>query len=168
MTTGNNSGQVDFSHWLIRLIALIIDSLICVIPYVIIYIIIILSAPGFFIYGGFLLGPFIFGIIEVLYFVFLEIYWGGATLGKKAMGLQVQMKNGSQLTLDKSFIRNISKIYWLLLLIDWLIAIVTPGADRRQKYTDRVAGTTVVQVGKAPIGSTPPSEPNATPPPPPS
>jgi uncharacterized RDD family membrane protein YckC len=146
---------------------LIIDSLICAVPYAIIYIIIILSAPSFFIFGGFLVGPFIFGIIEVLYFVFLEISWGGATVGKKVMGLQVQMKNGSQLTLDKSFIRNISKIYGLLLLIDWLIAIVTPGADRRQKYTDRVAGTTVVQVGRAPIGSTSSPEPSAPPPPPP-
>jgi uncharacterized RDD family membrane protein YckC len=68
------------------------------------------------------------------------------------------MTNGNKVTLDKSFIRNISKIYWLLLLLDWIVALVTPGADRRQKYTDRIAGTTVVQTSQAFIATTPPPE----------
>ena len=92
--------------------------------------------------------PFILGIIEVLYFVILDVSWG-ATIGKRVIGLQVQMVNGGKVPFDKAFIRNISKIFWLFLILDWLIAIVTPGDDRRQKYTDRMAGTTVVQVRQA-------------------
>jgi uncharacterized RDD family membrane protein YckC len=164
MTT-ESSGQLDFMHWLIRLIAYIIDSIIIAIPTAIIWFIItlavIFSPLSFFAaYGFYLLFPFILGIIEVLYFVILDVSWG-ATIGKRVLGLQVQMVNGGKVPFDKAFIRNISKIFWLFLVLDWLIAIVTPGADRRQKYTDRMAGTTVVQVKQA-------FQSAASPPPPPS
>jgi len=98
----------------------------------------------------------------VLYFVFLDVYWGG-TIGKRVMGLHVQMVNGGKVPIGKAFIRNISKIYWIFLLLDWLIGVATPGADRRQKYSDRIAGTTVVQTGRALVGSTEPPPPTPTP-----
>ena len=65
-----------------------------------------------------------------LYFIISDVAWGG-TIGKRIMGLQVQTTNGSRISIDKSFIRNISKIskiFWLLLFLDWLIAVVTAGA----------------------------------------
>ena len=96
--------------WLIRLIAYIIDSIIIAIPTAIIYFIIIIANPTFFIFGGFLVVPFILGILEVLYFVILDVSWG-ATIGKRVMGLQVQLVKGGKVPYDKSFIRNISKIY---------------------------------------------------------
>ena len=168
--TSNTAGQLDFSHWLIRLIAFIIDSIIIAIPTYIIWFIItiaIVFSPASFIalYGFSLLFPFIFGIIEVLYFAILDTAWG-ATIGKRVMGLQVQTVNGARVPFDKSFIRNISKIYWLFLLLDWIIGVATAGPDRRQKWTDRIAGTTVVQVGRSPIGTTAPP-PSSPPPPPP-
>ncbi len=156
-------------HWIWRLIAYIIDSIIIAIPTYIIYYIVLLSiffsggVTGFVAaYGFALLFPFLFGIIEVLYFVILDVSWG-ATIGKRILGLQVQMTNGGKVTFDKAFIRNISKIFWLFLILDWLIGIATPGADKRQKYTDRIAGTTVVQAKQAfqsiapPPSSPPPS-----------
>jgi uncharacterized RDD family membrane protein YckC len=103
-----------------------------------------------------------FGILSILYFIILDVYWG-ATIGKRVMGLEVQLVKGGRISLDKSFIRNISKIFIVFLFLDWLIAVVTPGSDRRQKYSDRYAGTTVVQIRQA-FQSTAPS----TPPPPPS
>jgi uncharacterized RDD family membrane protein YckC len=166
MTNSNSSGQIDFMHWLIRLIAFIIDSIIIAIPTAIVYFIIIFASPGFFIFGGFLVIPLILGILEVLYYVILDVSWG-ATIGKRIMGLHVQMVNGGKVPFDKALIRNISKIYWIFLVLDWLIAIVTPGADRRQKYSDRIAGTTVIQVKQAFISdapSTPSSPPPSTPP----
>ena len=145
-----------------RIIALIIDSIIVgIITWILASIILVpLILTGAFYtfwlgYGYTLLFPFFLGILEVLYFVILEVAWGG-TIGKRLMGLTVQMTNGNRVTLDKSFIRNISKIYWLLLLLDWLVALVTSGADRRQKYTDRIAATTLVQTYRAFIGSKPP------------
>ncbi len=144
MGTGNT---LDLNHWLLRLIAIIIDSIIIGIVAYILYIFAVVAVltGGVLALGAYLLLPLILGILEILYFVVFEVT-RGATIGKQVMGLQVQMVNGSKVTADKSFIRNISKIYWLLLVLDWILGLVTQGSDRRQKYTDRIAGTTVVSV----------------------
>lgn len=159
-----NTPQIDFGHWVIRIIALIIDSIIIgIITWILtIFIAVPLLLTGAFYsfwlgYGYTLLFPLFLGILEVLYFVILEVAWGG-TIGKRVMGLKVQMTNGNRVTIDKSFIRNISKIYWLLLLLDWIVALVTPGADRHQKYSDRIAGTTVVQTSQPFVAISPPPE----------
>ena len=166
MSTGSSS-QLDMNHWLLRLVAFIIDSIIIGIVAGIIWTFVILSlifGGGGWLGWGFYLGlPFLLGILELLYFVFMEVSYG-ATLGKRVLGLQVQTVNGSKVTFEKAFIRNISKIYWLFLLIDWIIGVATPGHDQRQKYTDRIAGTTVISVKQAFSSvSTPPPPP---PPPP--
>jgi uncharacterized RDD family membrane protein YckC len=140
--------QIDFGHWILRFIAFVIDSIIILIPTYIIWFFITVAIvfTGFFlVYGFWLIYFFLFGIIEVLYFTILDVAWGG-TVGKRLLGFQVQTTSGGKVDFGKALIRNISKIYWIFLVLDWLIAIVTPGNDRRQKYTDRIAGTTVVQV----------------------
>lgn len=160
----DNSIQLDLSHWIYRLIAYIIDSIIIGIPAAIIYYIVILGllTPsytdfGVTVYGAapwwsFLLLPFILGILQLFYFMFLDVAWGG-TVGKRVMGLQVQTEKGGKIDLGKSIIRNISKIYGVLLFLDWLISVITPGNDKRQKFTDRMAGTTVIQT-KTPFTTT--------------
>jgi len=148
------------NHWLYRFLAIIIDSIIIGIP---VFWSIFWSGAWWLIgYGSWLLLPLLLGIIEVLYFVILDVSWGG-TIGKRVLGLQVQMVGGGKVPFGAAFIRNISKIYWLFLLLDWIIGIATPGADRRQKYTDRMAKTTVIQVRQAFATTTAPP-----PPPPPS
>ena len=154
MTT--DTGQLDETHWIYRIIAYIIDYIIIGIP-VAIFSFLVIIVPW---WGAFLLPPFLVGIIHLFYFMILDSAWGG-TVGKRIVGLQVQMLNGSKVPFDKSFIRNISKIYGLFLFLDWLIAVITPGADKRQKYTDRYAGTTVIQSKQTFAGSRP------LPPPPP-
>ena len=156
------SSQFDLNHWILRLIAFIIDSIIILIPTYIIYFIIILAVP--LSWGFYLLLPFLLGILEVLYFVFMEVY-SGATIGKMVLGLQVQVTGGGKATFDKALIRDISKIFWLLLLIDWILGVATPGRDQRQKYTDRIAGTTVVSI--KPAFSSIAAQPPPPPPPPP-
>jgi uncharacterized RDD family membrane protein YckC len=172
-----SSSQLDLNHWLIRLVAFIIDSIIIGIVASIIYYLILVPLiwPSTYIFGIYAYGGapwwafyfvfwFILGIIEVLYFVLMEAS-SGATLGKKVLGLHVQMVNGSKVMFDKAFIRNISKIYGLFLLLDWILGVATPGPDRRQKYTDRIAGTTVVSV--KPAFTTTAATPPPPPPPPP-
>ena len=164
MSTGSSS-QFDINHWLIRLVAFIIDSIIIGIVAGIIYFlaIVALFASGSFLvlWGTYLLLPFLLGILEIIYFVFMEVTYG-ASLGKRILGLRVQTTSGGKVPTDKAFIRNISKIFWLFLILDWLIGIVTPGADRRQKYTDRIAGTTVVQAKQVFQTTTPPPSQTST------
>jgi uncharacterized RDD family membrane protein YckC len=162
MSTGSSS-QFDFGHWLLRLVALIIDSIIIGIVAVIIFFIAIAIgiSSGFAFWGFYLLLPLLVGILELLYFMVMDASYGG-TLGKKALGFKVQMVNGDKVTFEKAFIRNISKIYWLFLLIDWIIGVATTGPDPHQKYSDRIAGTTVVSAKFTSVTAPPP------PPPPPS
>jgi len=152
-SSGQTSGQLDFSLWLIRLIAYIIDGIIIIVVTVIL---------NLLFFGGILVAFGLFGLLSILYFIILDVVWG-ATIGKRVMGLQVQTIKGTRVTFGQSFIRNISKINPFLVFLDWLIAIVTNGPDKRQKLTDRWAGTTVAQMGKSPIAL---NESSSTPPPP--
>lgn len=89
----------------------------------------------------------------------------GATFGKQIMNLKVTTTDGKTPTFTLALIRNVSKVYWLLWLLDAIIGMATVG-DPHQKYTDRIAGTTVVStITRGLIVPTPPSPP--TPPPPP-
>ena len=144
---------------------MIIDGIILAIVAAIISFVLAIAAifsGGFgYIFGGlgFIFFSLIWGILAVLYFTIFDVSWGG-TIGKRVLGLQVQMLNGGKVPFDKAIIRNISKIFWPLLILDWLVGIVTPG-DKRQKYTDRIAGTTVVQT-KQPLLVAPPPPPPPT------
>lgn len=165
--SNESSGQIDFNHWIYRFLALLIDSIIIGIPVYLIWNFVLWSliwggAWWLVAYGSWLVLPLLLGIIQLFYSAVLDVAWG-ATVGKKVLGMQVQTVNGGKVPFGKAFIRNISKIYWLFLLLDWIIGIATPGPDRRQKYTDRMAGTTVAQMKQAFGSATPPP-----PPPPPS
>jgi len=165
--SGQTSGQLDLSLWLIRLIAYIIDVIIIVVATFILGVIafIATAATGsVFLVGGLWITFGLFGLLSILYFIILDVIWG-ATIGKRVMGLQVQTVKGARVTFGQSIIRNISKINPLLVFLDWLIAIITNGPDKRQKLTDRWAGTTVIQAGKSPINFT--EQPFSSPPPPP-
>ena len=178
MSNSNNSGQqtsgqLDFSLWLIRLIAYIIDGIIIFVATFVLSIILaialavaVLTTGNLLFYGGIWLTFGLFGLLSILYFIILDVVWG-ATIGKRVMGLKVQTVKGAKVSFGQSFIRNISKINPLFVFLDWLIAIVTTGPDKRQKITDRWAGTTVAQAGKAPINFNEPSASYPPPPPPP-
>jgi len=147
MTT--DTDLIDWGHWVLRLVAFIIDGIILGIAAGIIGSIFALltifgGGIGFFFGGwGFLVFSLLWGVLSFLYFMILDTYWG-ATIGKKILGLQVQTINGGKVPFDKSFVRNISKIFWLFLILDWLVGILTPG-DKRQKFSDRFSGTTVIK-----------------------
>jgi uncharacterized RDD family membrane protein YckC len=160
--------QINWTHWIYRLIALIVDSIITGIIGAIIYfallIPLIISGAIFGVvpwWGSTLVLPFIYGLILVIYCAILESSWNGMTIGKKLLGLQVQTTSGGKVSFDKAFLRNISKIYWLLLLLDWLLGILTPG-NKMQKYTDRMAGTVVVPTRQYATASPPPPPPPPT------
>jgi len=51
---------------------------------------------------------------------------------QKSYGIKSANGKRRQVTIMQSIIRNISKVFWLFLILDWLIAIVTAGPDKRQ------------------------------------
>ena len=163
--TASSSGQIDFTMWLWRLIAYIIDAIIVSVVSVIIGIIvaaIIVVSGAFFLFVGYWLFLLTFGLLSILYFIILDVVWG-ATIGKRLLGFEVQKTSGGRASFGQSFIRNISKIFVLFLFLDWLIAVATAGNDRRQKLTDRWAKTTVAQVKQPFQTTTAPSSPSPPP-----
>lgn len=168
---GTPSAQTDMgTHWLTRIVAAIIDS----IPWIIIGFVIwyVLTMAGGPLYGALgplawlvyaFLAPLFYGLLWVIYSTVMESSASAATFGKRLMGLKVELVNGGKAPSNKVLTRNISKIFWLLFLIDFLIALVTPGPDPRQRYFDRIAGTTVVSVKQVFTSAAPPPPP---PPPP--
>ncbi len=169
---GTSNAQTDMgTHWLTRIVAAIIDS----IPWIIIGFVIwyVLTMAGGPLHGALgslawlvytFLAPLFYGLLWVVYCTVMESSASAATFGKRLMGLKVEMVNGGKAPSSKVLTRNISKIFWILFLIDFLIALVTPGPDPRQRYFDRMAGTTVVSVKQVFTSAAPPPPP---PPPPP-
>ena len=153
-------------HWLRRLVAAIIDGLIMgiiawIISLIVAFPAILQGVP--FTGAPELLGGFLF----FLYAAFMESA-GGTTIGKQIMRLKVTTTQGGVPSLGKTLIRNVSKIYWILLLIDILIGMAV-GGDPHQKYSDRWVGTTVVStINRGLLLPTPPSSSEPTPPSPPS
>ena len=134
-------------YWVERLIALVIDY---IIVYVVLGIIALLIAIPAFLTGGLgLFGAlfgglaFLWGIIFVLYFAVTESS-SGASIGKRIFHLKVVSKTGANPTFTEALIRNISKIYWLLLLLDVIVGLAL-SKGYQQKYSDSFVGTKVVK-----------------------
>lgn len=134
-------------YWVERLVALIIDGIIVYVVLGIITAIVAIPAllsGGFGFFGAFFGGIAVFwGIIFVLYFAVAESTYG-ASVGKRVFGLRVVSKTGSNPTFGEAFVRSLSKIYWLLLLLDVVVGLAT-SKGYQQKYSDRLMGTTVVR-----------------------
>ncbi len=135
---GSNKRLQD--HWVRRILAAILDAIIFIILTIIIMV--LFGMAAIVIPGGVFVLAFIPGIIWFCYFFILEGI-NGATIGKRFMNLRVVPTMG-EMGIVKSIIRNLSKIYWLFFLLDWLIGFVTDG-DPRQRFLDRLASTTVVR-----------------------
>ncbi len=149
-------------HWLRRLIAAIIDYIIMWIVARIIAVAVptLLIGVQFFTYFDLLRGLLLF-----LYAAFLESVWG-STIGKQIMNLKVTTVDGRMPTLDRTLIRDVSKIHELPLLIDVIVGMATVG-DAHQKISDRFAGTTVAStIQRSMLLPTPISTPAQLPTPP--
>ncbi len=138
---GSNKALQD--HWVRRILAIIIDTIIVYFPLIILFniiLIVTLNTWGWFWWGW--LWPLLYGFIFFLYFIVLETFIG-ATIGKKLMSLRVVTTTGQPLGIGPVFVRNISKIvvlHWL----DMIFGLITDG-DPRQKFTDRVMNVTVTR-----------------------
>lgn len=133
-------------YWIKRVIAFIVDALIVFVPLAIITVIVTV----FVAFGG--LNPFalflggtislLWGVLFILYFTLMESSMG-ATFGKRFFKLKVTGKTGGNPTIGQAFLRNLSKIYWLLLLLDVIVGLAL-SKGYQQKWSDQFLGTNVV------------------------
>ena len=81
MEASNQSGQFDLGHWILRLIALIIDSIILgIVSWILATIATVgflaTAALGFWFFGGiYLVILLLYGVLAVLYFLVLDVAW---------------------------------------------------------------------------------------------
>lgn len=134
-------------YWLERFLAFIIDA---IIVYVILAIVtVVIAIPALFTGGAAFFGlvfggiSVLWGLIFVFYFTFTESS-SGASIGKRVFRLKVVGRSGSNPTLAEAFVRNLSKIYWLLLLLDVIVGLAV-SKGYTQKYSDHFMGTTVIR-----------------------
>jgi len=135
------------NYWLRRIAAIVIDVIIVTVILVVVAVAIaiprflLLGAAGM---GSFFAGTFsiVAGVILFFYFIVAEVTTG-ATVGKRAFNLKVVGPNGGRPTVVQSLVRNISKIYWVLLILDVVVGLAT-SKDYTQKYSDRLVGTRVL------------------------
>ena len=142
LTKDQNAQQ----YWVQRLIAFVIDA---VIVYVVLAAItffialpaLVVGGIGFFgvFFGGVAL---LWGIVFMLYFAVMESS-SGASIGKRILSLKAVSKTGGNPTFGEALVRNISKIYWLLLLLDVIVGLAV-SKGYQEKYSDHLMGTRVV------------------------
>ena len=143
------------NHWAKRLIAIGIDAAIVTVALVIIAVVVSIpfliglnfastTGGAFPAWWNAWWSVWLGGLIPIFVFLYFLLAEGlfGRTLGKEIMGLRVQRVDGKPMDLRSSFIRNISKIHWLLLLIDVAVGLGTHG-EMSQKWSDRYIGTKV-------------------------
>ena len=143
------------NHWARRVIAFVIDAVIVTVALAIIAAVVSIpfliglnfaSTTGgvFPAWWNAWWGVWLGGLIPLVVFLYFFLAEGlyGRTLGKEIMGLRVQRVDGKPMDLRNSFVRNISKIYWVLLLIDVAVGLGTHG-EMSQKWSDRYIGTKV-------------------------
>ncbi len=137
------------SYWVKRLVAFVIDAII--VAFALLVITVLSALPFLFVTGPSAFFAVIGGVYSVvsgvllfLYFLFAEM-WMGSSIGKWLIGLKVVTDAGSRPLPGESALRNISKIYWLLLLLDVIIGLAT-SKQYTKKYSDIYAKTSVVPV----------------------
>lgn len=121
------------THWVKRFVAIFIDAILIWLP-----LYIILGIIGF----GFLFPSLLFGILLFLYSAMFEYVIGG-TLGKILMHLKAVATTG-KMSSSQAFMRNISKVFPLFLLLDWIIGMLVETTDPRQRWLDQFAKTSVI------------------------
>lgn len=83
-------------------------------------------------------------LVDIAYFVGLWTYWGGQTLGKKAMGIKIVKTDGSAVTLVTAILRYVGYIISAFVL---LIGYIWVAFDaNKQGWHDKIASTYVVRV----------------------
>lgn len=84
--------------------------------------------------------PYAVPVLSLLYFVLTEKL-AAASMGKAIMGIEVKSKNGADISWLQAIVRNLTKIYWVPIIFDWLIGKLL----RTDRLFNNITRTTVVR-----------------------
>ena len=103
-----------------RIIAYVLDFfVVSAVMWILSYLLYYMFTPGS-VYVVYQYLPYVVPILILIYFVFLEKQIG-STVGKSLMHLEVRSRNGAQISWIQAIVRNLTKIYWIPIIFDWLI-----------------------------------------------
>ncbi len=126
----------------LRFVALIIDGFILgILGYLIAAVTGGTSGAGFQLEGG---PAFLYYLLSFLYYILMEAFVGG-TVGKLALGMRVELEDGSPITIGASVIRNLLRFVDFLPFAYILGMIMISTSPLKQRLGDRVAKTVVVK-----------------------
>ena len=121
-------------HWLKRIVAIVLDAVLIYVP---IMLFVSMLSGRYFVGSGLLSG-----IVLFLYSSLFDYVVGG-TVGKMIMHMK-SVSIGGAMSISQSLMRNVTKIFVLLLLLDWIMGLAVETRDPRQKWTDQVGHTSVI------------------------
>lgn len=127
-------------YWGRRLAALIVDIIILTLFMWILSLIIYLITAGVGFFSALNYWIFIGALIIIAYFTYMEGKTS-STFGKRLLNIKVEAKEGN-MDYRKAFIRNLSKILYLPLIIDVIIGYFF--GDSKDRILDKISGTFVV------------------------
>ena len=84
--------------------------------------------------------PYVVPVLILVYFILCEKLLG-ATVGKSLMYLQVRSKNGAKISWIQAIVRNLTKIYWVPIIFDWLIGKIL----KTDRLLNNITKTIVVE-----------------------
>ena len=113
-----------------RVVAYVIDFfVVSAFMWIISYLLFFLVNPynSYMVYQYF---PYVTPVLILVYFIFLE-KTKGATIGKALMYLEVRSRNGARINWAQAIVRNLTKIYWVPIVFDWLIGKLLGAGNNR-------------------------------------
>jgi uncharacterized RDD family membrane protein YckC len=128
-------GYIELATWTQRFIALVIDGLLLGVALA------ILNLPGYQVIGGVNIKFGIDNILQFLYHMFMDQYYG-QSIGKKVMNLRVTKVGGAPLTLIDAAIESFGKVF--LLPLDFLIGFFLY-KEKNQRLFNYLSDTVVIR-----------------------
>jgi uncharacterized RDD family membrane protein YckC len=83
--------------------------------------------------------PFVVPVLILVYFVVCEKLFA-ASVGKAMMYLEVRSRNGARISWLQAIVRNLTKMFWIPIIFDWLIGKFL----RTDRLFNNITRTTVV------------------------
>ena len=128
-------GYIELATWTQRFIALIIDGIILGI------VLGVLNLPGYQMIQGINVKFGIDNVLEFLYFMFMDHYYG-QSIGKKVMNLRITKDGGTPLSLVDAAIEAFGKVF--LLPLDFLVGYFMY-RDKNQRLFNYLSDTVVIR-----------------------